>query len=830
MATSAFRPAVGIERLPVSAAARRLSNEPRESMNCKSCRKRKIKCNRLRPTYAVPKKRGPKTDVLEALLKRVDGLERRLKDEKQSNGSKESPSDPPSVPPDTSSSAGTDTFPEHTQQQRPNLKTENIPEPTTESAIYTPTPSVQSPQVADDVLLDAYFGRAHGKPYFLLDEGVIRSRAQAGTAPPGLLLALYAVGARYAVHPNGYHAAVRLSEEYATRARAEINIDEPSIETLQALLLLSLSFIALGSGKKAYMLLGSGIGMAMALELHREADPRLKLSSGERSLRRRLFWSCYLMDRFASCGSKRPSMIPDSALILRLPSWSPNPQSAPVEGEFFQDGSNLQYHAGSGKTSQGGTGLLIDIVRILGNTSRYLAAGGVKGDSHFPWHSLSNLSKIRQDLDIWASGTADVFASTTPLFHQPDSTILILAKLIYHLIHVLIYRPFLPIDLAELAGTGQHQSWQIEATNLCFLHANAIAELVELGRQAGSTEWPAFVGYCVCSAGTVHVHGSHYKTSHSDEVFSSSPDLLSRSMHQLSKLRYTWALVQHQRDTLQALYAAHAELLKNLAASPMRYSPVFHLEDFFDRYATLGASFDGAHVSFADVALRHPADDEYRAHNLHAVSAGAGHFGDGNAAGYPAAVGTTTTGKRKREAGEGGDLPTRLHDGGANGNPTSATTDTFPHLDFTSPNQSSFPIPNASGAGTSAPRHPRTSMSLGAGAAYPEHLRNGNNASGQFGSGMGAGGGGMYPHPLSTPPPGELYTHAHTHPITSSSNPHASAQSPHAYDAQTPSAGSGCGVAGGLGGQGGVGVGGGQGGEGEEKDPFLTLLEQLAEN
>ncbi|ELR07073.1 hypothetical protein GMDG_08250 [Pseudogymnoascus destructans 20631-21] len=130
-------------------------------------------------------------------------------------------------------------------------------------------------------------------------------------------------------------------------------------------------------------------------------------------------------------------------------------------------------------------------------------------------------------------------ASTTPLFHQPDSTILILAELIYHLIHVLIYRPFLPIDLAELAGTGQHQSWQIEATNLCFLHANAIAELVELGRQAGSTEWPAF-------------------TSHSDEVFSSSPDLLSRSMHQLSELRYTWALVQHQRDTLQALYARHA--------------------------------------------------------------------------------------------------------------------------------------------------------------------------------------------------------------------------------------------------------------------------------
>jgi hypothetical protein len=33
------RPQVGIERLPT----RRLSNEPRESMNCKSCRKRKVR-------------------------------------------------------------------------------------------------------------------------------------------------------------------------------------------------------------------------------------------------------------------------------------------------------------------------------------------------------------------------------------------------------------------------------------------------------------------------------------------------------------------------------------------------------------------------------------------------------------------------------------------------------------------------------------------------------------------------------------------------------------------------------------------------------------------
>ena len=61
---------------------------------------------------------------------------------------------------------------------------------------------------------------------------------------------------RYITHPGGYHAAVRLSKDYASRARAEVDIDDPSVECLQALLLLAVAFIAAGKGKKAYMMLG----------------------------------------------------------------------------------------------------------------------------------------------------------------------------------------------------------------------------------------------------------------------------------------------------------------------------------------------------------------------------------------------------------------------------------------------------------------------------------------------------------------------------------------------------------------------------------------------
>ncbi|KAL2131503.1 hypothetical protein VTI74DRAFT_4945 [Chaetomium olivicolor] len=614
------RPQVSIERLPT----RRLSNEPRESMNCKSCRKRKIKCNRLRPACeacqvfqcpciydAVPKKRGPKTDVLEALLKRVDGLEARLKDQK--------------TEPDTSNSSENAVLniPEASSSGQPGPSTAagakaDVGQEPQDSTMFTPTQPVESPpEIHPETLLDIYFNRFHDKPFHIFDESTLRQRLQLNQVPSYLMHAIYAVAARYAPHPSGYQSAVKLSEEYAAKARLEIDVDEPSVDALQALVLLVTAFTASGKGKKAYMLLTIAVGMAMALELHREMDFNARVTPIERETRRRLFWTCYLLDRFLACGSKRPSLISDRAILLRLPCWFPTPGSLPVDGDFFQSYASLQHLQGGGKKSQGSSGMLIDICRILGTTNQYLAAGGVKGDSHFPWHSLSNLSKIRQDLDVWASGTEDVFSSVESLFGQPDSTVLVLSKLIYHLIHCLIYRPFLPIDLAELAGSGQHQSWQIEATNMCFLHANAIAELVELGKRTASVEWPAFVGYCICTAGTVHIHGAHYSrigNAGDVNVFASSSEFLSREMQQLSELRYAWASVQHQRETLQGIYNAHSELVKSLAQSPMRYSPVFQLEDFFDRYSNIGGpggqsfSFDAANLSLADVVVDFTAD------------------------------------------------------------------------------------------------------------------------------------------------------------------------------------------------------------------------------
>lgn len=137
------------------------------------------------------------------------------------------------------------------------------------------------PAVQQDVLLDTYFTRFHAKPFYILDESSVRQRLQLNQLPGHLLCAICAVAARHGCpgpilvplfadslssrhtsHPGGHQAAVKLSEDYAARSRAELDTDEPTVDALQALLLLVIAFTASGRGKKAYMLMSKPIVIA----------------------------------------------------------------------------------------------------------------------------------------------------------------------------------------------------------------------------------------------------------------------------------------------------------------------------------------------------------------------------------------------------------------------------------------------------------------------------------------------------------------------------------------------------------------------------------------
>jgi hypothetical protein len=55
----------------------------------------------------------------------------------------------------------------------------------------------QAPNFSPELLIDTFFARIHGKPYYILDEATTRQRIQTNQLPGHLVYAVYAVSARY---------------------------------------------------------------------------------------------------------------------------------------------------------------------------------------------------------------------------------------------------------------------------------------------------------------------------------------------------------------------------------------------------------------------------------------------------------------------------------------------------------------------------------------------------------------------------------------------------------------------------------------------------------
>ncbi|KAL5629721.1 hypothetical protein BROUX41_001327 [Berkeleyomyces rouxiae] len=655
-------PAVAIPRAQMSLerlSRQRMSTEPRGIMNCKSCRKRKIKCNRLTPACeacqifqyecvydAVPKKRGPKTEVVDETTKRTKRtkLVKAIENEKSAkhaspNGFVETLAAERDGTSDPEISLHRTTVP-CTREFRPSkrratmaIKVNSEKEmaaalsPTNLSCqshafSYTSRGLSTSPASEDEYtsvqaqsLLDTYFQRFHGKPYKIVDETLIRQKAQTGKIPAYLLNAICAVAWRHTHHSDGPQASAHLSNHYAFKARSQIDIDEPSIERLQTLLLLVMAFTASGKGKKAYSMMTSAVAMAIALGLHCEPSPQAHIKANDCEFRRHIFWTCYIMDRFMACGSKRPLFIAErTAAALQLPSRIRSDEpTLPMQSSIFQNSPLLQQQIPEvGKKVHCSYSLLVGVSKILGYTNQYIAMGNnARAGVCYPWDPDSEVSKICIRLETWEAGSRSVFASMEAVLAHPEASILVLSRLVYHAVYCLIFRPFLPMELAELHEPRQNQAWQMNATETCFFHANSIMELTSIAQRNESIQFPPFLGLALCIAATVHMHGVHYVKGNnmaSQSLFYSSSDFLSREMACLAKLETSWAIVKHHCDTLEALYKKHSELVSRRTKNASRYVSPLQGRDFFDRYATTpndeGFYFDAANLSVSETAAK----------------------------------------------------------------------------------------------------------------------------------------------------------------------------------------------------------------------------------
>ena len=133
--------------------------------------------------------------MLEELLKRIDGLEKRLGEKNGGSGPKDSP---PAADGGSTSSAASRPTATSKETAAASLETEQPPSvaaATPPAARLAATPV--DPQLTSR-LVDIFFERVNGKPYTLFHEGMFRQDWADGRAPGCILDTVCAVSVRWA--------------------------------------------------------------------------------------------------------------------------------------------------------------------------------------------------------------------------------------------------------------------------------------------------------------------------------------------------------------------------------------------------------------------------------------------------------------------------------------------------------------------------------------------------------------------------------------------------------------------------------------------------------
>ncbi|KAJ9480398.1 Regulatory protein CAT8 [Pseudozyma hubeiensis] len=153
--------------------------------------------------------------------------------------------------------------------------------------------------------------------------------------------------------PVREHADSYLTACYSLHAHLTAMPYQPSV---QALLLVALALRACGKDGQAWYILGLALRLAMSLGLHKSVETpqqRGLLLNSSASLRRRLWWSCFSLERLLQLECGRPSSIDstqdygslDANLTIRLPGfglWRPGQTS---DSESSPNSDEQDHHA-----------------------------------------------------------------------------------------------------------------------------------------------------------------------------------------------------------------------------------------------------------------------------------------------------------------------------------------------------------------------------------------------------------------------------------------------------------------------------------------------------
>jgi hypothetical protein len=170
-------------------------------------------------------------------------------------------------------------------------------------------------------LTELYFRNIHGQTYNFLHKPTFIPRIKQGKVNKTLLLALCGLTSRYSTHPAiATSIPYQAGEGFIAAARKSLSeqFDEPTLETVQALIFIVQNDFFKSKSKKAMIYVSLAIRMATTLELHLNSkDPTMSFAEHEE--RRRTYWSLLALDRLAHSAPHWQLQLRTDTLQIQLP-------------------------------------------------------------------------------------------------------------------------------------------------------------------------------------------------------------------------------------------------------------------------------------------------------------------------------------------------------------------------------------------------------------------------------------------------------------------------------------------------------------------------------
>ncbi|KAI1366957.1 fungal-specific transcription factor domain-containing protein [Xylaria arbuscula] len=239
----------------------------------------------------------------------------------------------------------------------------------------------------------------------------------------------------------------------------------------------------------------------------------------EKEIRRRVMFSCFIMDKMVSYSNSLPSVISRDSLEIQLPCPEPSFDLGTIE--TYAGSLNRIKH---GANNDSILGYFIRLVALWGKVANHSSLGGRTSDQHLPWQTGSAFYVLNEAIDKFNSELPYAFTfSVSNYFRHQEAGTLNTFFLLHMLMHACVivlhreYIPLAPINCLEPEGPLQppftkqkapEGFWHTSARKL-FKAARNTAELVKICPQDKLPQSTSTI-FALWAASSVGLYGTHF--------------------------------------------------------------------------------------------------------------------------------------------------------------------------------------------------------------------------------------------------------------------------------------------------------------------------------